>query len=68
MVCKICEQPLKRNSQSCNELAVVAVLACGHVYHANCLEQRTSLEELHDPSCPVCAGTLAGRSKGKEQE
>lgn len=37
------------------ELSAVAVLVCGHVYHANCLEQRTPFEELHDPTCPVCA-------------
>ncbi|KAI4335652.1 hypothetical protein L6164_014283 [Bauhinia variegata] len=62
MVCGICEKPLKRklyflgSSLSSNELSVVAVLVCGHVYHADCLEQRTSFEERRDPSCPLCAG------------
>ena len=28
------------------EFSVVVVLVCGHVYHANCLEQITSFEEL----------------------
>lgn len=56
------------NSLSCNELAVVAVLVCGHVYHADCLEQRTSVEELRDPSCPMCAGLLLQDHKCKEQE
>lgn len=64
MVCGICQKSLRRKfnllggSLSCCELSVVAVLLCGHVYHADCLEQRTSLEELRDPSCPVCAGLL----------
>lgn len=60
MVCGICEKLLSQknnflgSSMSC-ELSAVAVLVCGHVYHANCLEQRTPFEELHDPTCPVCA-------------
>ncbi|XP_061350870.1 uncharacterized protein LOC133295949 [Gastrolobium bilobum] len=75
MVCGICEKPLRRklnflgSSLSCCELSVVAVLVCGHVYHADCLEQRTSLEELRDPPCPMCAGSLllqAHDSKGQE--
>ena len=74
VVCMICEKPLRRkfnfmgNSMSCNELAVVAVLVCGHVYHADCLEQRTSLEELRDPSCPRCAGLLLQNHECKERE
>ncbi|KAI5416579.1 Exocyst complex component S10b [Lathyrus oleraceus] len=73
-VCMICEKPLRQkfnfmgNSLSCNELAVVAVLVCGHVYHADCLEQRTSLEELRDPSCPICTGLLLQDHECKEQE
>ncbi|KAL5065197.1 hypothetical protein RYX36_026934 [Vicia faba] len=74
MVCMICEKPLRQkfnfmaNSLSCNELAVVAVLVCGHVYHADCLEQRTSLQELRDPSCPICTGLFLQDHECKEQE
>ena len=74
MVCGICQKPLRRKfnlvggSLSCCELSVVAVLVCGHVYHADCLEQRTSLEELRDPSCPVCAGLLLQVDDSKGQE
>lgn len=37
-----------------NELAVVAVLICGHVYHSECLENMTSELNKYDPACPVC--------------
>ncbi|CAI9101966.1 OLC1v1000143C1 [Oldenlandia corymbosa var. corymbosa] len=37
-----------------NELAVVAVLICGHVYHAECLENMTPEVNKYDPGCPVC--------------
>ncbi|KAG2705718.1 hypothetical protein I3760_05G069800 [Carya illinoinensis] len=36
------------------ELSVVAVLTCGHVYHAECLENFTPEINKYDPSCPVC--------------
>ncbi|XP_021758309.1 uncharacterized protein LOC110723274 [Chenopodium quinoa] len=36
------------------ELSVVAVLACGHVYHAECLETMTTEAEKYDPVCPIC--------------
>ncbi|KAJ8763531.1 hypothetical protein K2173_002414 [Erythroxylum novogranatense] len=37
-----------------NELSVVAVLICGHVYHAECLETLTPELDKYDPACPVC--------------
>lgn len=37
-----------------NELAVVSVLTCGHVYHAECLENMTTEVNKYDPPCPVC--------------
>ncbi|KAK9129789.1 hypothetical protein Sjap_010276 [Stephania japonica] len=37
-----------------NELSVVAILVCGHVYHAECLESITPETETCDPPCPVC--------------
>lgn len=37
-----------------NELAAVSVLACGHVYHADCLEYLTPEISKYDPACPVC--------------
>lgn len=74
MVCGICQKSLRRkfnhlaSSVSCCELSVVAVLVCGHVYHADCLEQRTSLEEQRDPPCPMCAGLLLQVHDSKGQE
>lgn len=38
-----------------NEVAVVAVLVCGHAYHVECLENMTPPEiSKYDPACPVC--------------
>ncbi|CAK7329657.1 unnamed protein product [Dovyalis caffra] len=37
-----------------NELSVVAVLTCGHVYHAECLEALTPEIDKYDPACPFC--------------
>lgn len=63
MVCGICEKLLRRKRYfpretppSSAEFSVVAVLACGHVYHADCLEERTSVQEMQDPPCPRCMG------------
>lgn len=38
-----------------NELSVIAVLVCGHAYHAECLEAITPEINKYDPGCPVCA-------------
>ncbi|KAI9388814.1 hypothetical protein POPTR_009G120000v4 [Populus trichocarpa] len=37
-----------------NELSVVAVLTCGHAYHAECLEALTPEINKYDPACPFC--------------
>ncbi|KAL1558027.1 hypothetical protein AAHA92_08542 [Salvia divinorum] len=39
---------------SSNELAVVSILTCGHVYHAECLDHMTPEINKYDPACPVC--------------
>ncbi|EEF52624.1 uncharacterized protein LOC8275774 [Ricinus communis] len=39
-----------------NELSVVSVLVCGHVYHAECLETMTLEVDKYDPACPICMG------------
>lgn len=59
--CGICSKLLTEKSSwgtqkiiASNELAVVAILICGHVYHAECLENMTSEINKYDPACPVC--------------
>jgi len=37
-----------------SDQSVVAVLVCGHVYHADCLETMTSEADSYDPACPIC--------------
>lgn len=48
--CSICLKPLSQEYH----LSVVAVLACGHVYHPECLEKMTSEANQQDPLCPLC--------------
>ncbi|XWS27082.1 hypothetical protein CRYUN_Cryun26dG0086100 [Craigia yunnanensis] len=63
MICGECQKHLRRkpyflgNTLASGEFSVVAVLVCGHVYHADCLEERTSLEDRCDPPCPSCSGS-----------
>ncbi|XVE49006.1 hypothetical protein DITRI_Ditri01bG0047200 [Diplodiscus trichospermus] len=49
-----------------NELSVVAVLTCGHVYHAECLENMTPEIDKYDPACPIC--TLGEKKTHKLSE
>lgn len=62
--CGVCTKLLTERSSwswssqkliSTNELAVVAVLTCGHAYHAECLEHMTPETDKYDPACPVCS-------------
>lgn len=59
--CGVCSKLLTERSSwgsqkiiATNELAVVAILICGHVYHAECLENMTPEINKYDPACPVC--------------
>ncbi|CAI9781952.1 unnamed protein product [Fraxinus pennsylvanica] len=53
--CGICAKPLTQRPSWCSqEHAAVAVLVCGHVYHAECLENMTNEADKYDPACPVC--------------
>nr|KYP39193.1 hypothetical protein KK1_039526 [Cajanus cajan] len=59
--CGICSKLLVEKSSwstqkiiASNDLSVVAVLVCGHVYHAECLESMTPDTNKYDPACPVC--------------
>ncbi|KAK6121462.1 hypothetical protein DH2020_044797 [Rehmannia glutinosa] len=61
--CGVCSKLLTERSSwgwssqkiiSTNELAVISVLTCGHVYHAECLEYMTPEINKYDPACPVC--------------
>ncbi|KAE8665196.1 protein TIC 20-I [Hibiscus syriacus] len=53
--CGACSKLLaERSSLGNNEISVAAVLICGHVYHAECLETMTPETEKYDPACPIC--------------
>ncbi|GMI91282.1 hypothetical protein like AT1G75400 [Hibiscus trionum] len=53
--CGACSKLLaERSAWSSNEVSVVSVLVCGHVYHAECLETMTLEADRFDPACPIC--------------
>uniref|UniRef100_A0A2P2LCK8 RING-type domain-containing protein n=1 Tax=Rhizophora mucronata TaxID=61149 RepID=A0A2P2LCK8_RHIMU len=59
--CGVCSRLLTEKSLwstqkliATNELSVVSVLTCGHVFHAECLETMTPEMDKYDPACPVC--------------
>ncbi|XP_057975767.1 uncharacterized protein LOC131163079 [Malania oleifera] len=56
-MCGACSKILTERPEkiiATNELSVVAVLVCGHVYHADCLETMTLEANRYDPACPIC--------------
>lgn len=60
--CGLCQKPLRKKHYMLDsnipsyEPSVVAVLVCGHLYHADCLEERTHHDNATDPPCPICRG------------
>lgn len=64
-MCGICSKLLKEKSPwsthkivSTNDFPIAAVLVCGHVYHAECLESSTSETDMYDPPCQVCSNNV----------
>ncbi|XP_011020226.1 PREDICTED: uncharacterized protein LOC105122667 isoform X1 [Populus euphratica] len=74
MVCGICQKLVRRknyflgNALTTGEFSVVAILVCGHVYHSECLEQKTSIEDMRDPPCPLCSGLVSEADASREEE
>ncbi|KAL6562509.1 hypothetical protein OROGR_003516 [Orobanche gracilis] len=59
--CSICERFLSQRSPwgprriiKNGDMPVSGVLACRHVFHAECLDQTTLKARKNDPPCPVC--------------
>ncbi|MQL82614.1 hypothetical protein Taro_015117 [Colocasia esculenta] len=75
--CGVCSRLLKERSSwssqkiVSDESSIVAVLVCGHAYHAECLESVTTDTDKYDPTCPVCIGgeksALKTLGKGKAE-
>ncbi|XP_074309716.1 uncharacterized protein LOC141644143 [Silene latifolia] len=53
--CGVCHRLLSHRSPwKSTEMPVTGVLFCGHVFHAECLEQNTPKSNKSDPLCPIC--------------
>lgn len=59
--CGLCTKGISHKSRwsfsralGSKDLPVVGILECGHVYHAECLDQATPMTHAHDPPCPMC--------------
>ncbi|KAH9626174.1 hypothetical protein KSS87_017698, partial [Heliosperma pusillum] len=53
--CGVCDRLLSHRSPwKSGEMPVTGVLFCGHVFHAECLEQTTPKSHKSDPLCPIC--------------
>ena len=56
--CEICGRSLLEkspwNSFRNNEATIAAVLPCGDIFHAECLEETTPWTRTRDPPCPIC--------------
>jgi hypothetical protein len=50
------------------DCTVVGVLVCGHVYHAECLEQASPDSLRQDPTCPQCGTAEKAATKVKVLE
>ncbi|GAB2280258.1 hypothetical protein Dimus_014900 [Dionaea muscipula] len=62
--CGLCERFLSQKSPwssrrivRSGDMPVTGVLACCHVFHAECLEQTTPKARKSDPPCPLCYRT-----------
>ncbi|EXB66628.1 hypothetical protein L484_024924 [Morus notabilis] len=74
LVCEICQKALIRKicipdmPFATVDLLEVAVLACGHSFHAECLDLKTNFEDKRDPPCPSCMGLLSQIDDDEEEE
>lgn len=48
-----------------SDTSVVAVLVCGHAYHAECLETMTPEADRYDPACPICMAGVGDKHLSK---
>ncbi|KAH7298891.1 hypothetical protein KP509_25G063200 [Ceratopteris richardii] len=70
--CVICSRLLKHRSPwsaqrmllNNRDLPVLGILACGHVFHADCLERGVPASLKHDPPCPECNHHKVAFDKG----
>ena len=74
--CVICTKPLRERSpwstrkivfNNLGSSSIIAVLACGHTFHAECLERETAVADKFDPPCTLCIGgeKLEARERNK---
>lgn len=59
--CSLCGRPLWQKSPWTShhsfrngDMPAAGVLPCGHIFHAECLEETTPRALIRDPPCPLC--------------
>ncbi|XP_031402036.1 uncharacterized protein LOC116211695 [Punica granatum] len=52
--CEVCRKLLKEKIDRSDCYSIVAVLVCGHFFHAECLDRMTKEADKYDPVCPIC--------------
>lgn len=67
--CGVCSKLLKERASITHkyEISTVAVLVCGHVCHAECLESVTAETDRFEPPCPVCGDGEKSIMKWKDE-
>ncbi|KAG0497022.1 hypothetical protein HPP92_001713 [Vanilla planifolia] len=61
LCCRLLSQKSPWSSQRIvrsSDLPVTGILPCGHIFHADCLEETTPKSQVQEPPCPLCLNLI----------